>query len=96
MGAKKTSDLIPLCHPISLTSVNLSLSLNAQDHSVDITCQAKCLGVTGVEMEALTGATVAALTVYDMCKSAGKDMVISEVKLLKKTGGKTDYSHDTT
>lgn len=92
MGAKRTSDLIPLCHPIALSSVNVRLQLRRDDFSVEVTCIAKCQGQTGVEMEALTGASIAALTVYDMCKAVSKEMVIKEVYLAKKSGGKSDIA----
>ncbi|XP_059095284.1 cyclic pyranopterin monophosphate synthase-like [Tigriopus californicus] len=94
MGAKRTGDLIPLCHPVALSSVNVKLQLQREDFSVEITCVAKCQGQTGVEMEALTGATIAALTVYDMCKAVSKQMVIQEVYLAKKTGGKSDIAFE--
>lgn len=94
MGAKRTSDLIPLCHPIALTSVDVDLRLNAKEWSIDIECVAKCRGRTGVEMEALTGASVAALTVYDMCKAVNKEMVVKEVRLVEKKGGKSDYKSE--
>lgn len=87
MGAKRTPDIIPMCHPIGLTGIDLDLSLNEEKCSVEIKATVSCAGKTGVEMEALTAASVAALTVYDMCKAVQKDMVISEVKLLEKTGG---------
>ena len=87
MGANKTPDLIPMCHPLSLEGVNLELTLNQSNCSVEIIAEVLCEGKTGVEMEALTAASVAALTVYDMCKAVQKDMVIEEVKLLEKTGG---------
>ena len=87
MGAKRTPDIIPMCHPIQLTGIDLDLSLNEEKYSVEIKATVSCAGKTGVEMEALTAASVAALTVYDMCKAVQKDMVISEVKLLDKTGG---------
>ena len=86
MAAKKTPDLIPLCHPLSLSSVDVKLTLDAKRHAVD-TCKLK--GRTGVEMEALTAVSVAALTVYDMCKSVDRGMTISEVKLIHKSGGKS-------
>eukprot|EP00095_Tigriopus_kingsejongensis_P006316 maker-scaffold61_size441589-snap-gene-3.28 protein:Tk06316 transcript:maker-scaffold61_size441589-snap-gene-3.28-mRNA-1 annotation:"molybdenum cofactor biosynthesis protein" len=92
MGAKRTSDLIPLCHPLALSSVNVHLKLIPEDFSVEITCTAKCVGQTGVEMEALTGASIAALTVYDMCKAVNKEMVIQHIRLIKKTGGKSDMA----
>jgi len=87
MGAKRTPDIIPMCHPIAITGIDMDLSLDEEKHSVEIRATVSCKGRTGVEMEALTAASVAALTVYDMCKAVQKDMVISEVKLLDKTGG---------
>ena len=87
MGAKRTPDLIPMCHPILVDGIDLSLSLNEEDHAVEIRASVSCDGRTGVEMEALTAASVAALTVYDMCKAVQKDMVITDVRLIKKTGG---------
>ena len=87
MGAKRTPDLIPMCHPIPLDGVDLSLSLDEARLSVEIIATVHVDGRTGVEMEALTAVSVAALTVYDMCKAVQKDMVISDIRLLKKTGG---------
>ncbi len=89
MGAKRTSDIIPMCHPIFLTGVDIQFELDEKNLSVNITATAKCSGVTGVEMEALTAVSIAALTVYDMCKAVQKDMVIDSIRLLKKTGGKS-------
>ena len=89
MAAKRTPELIPLCHPLSLSSVDVKLSLDSKRNAVDIEATCKLKGRTGVEMEALTAASVAALTVYDMCKSVDRGMVISEVKLLHKSGGKS-------
>ncbi len=89
MAAKKTSDVIPMCHPLMLSAVDLDFNLNEADCAVDITATVKCRGVTGVEMEALTAVSVAALTVYDMCKAVQKDMEITDIRLLKKTGGKS-------
>ena len=89
MAAKKTSDLIPLCHPLSLSSVEVTLKLDEKRNAVNIEATCKLKGKTGVEMEALTAASVAALTVYDMCKAVDRGMVISEVKLLHKSGGKS-------
>ena len=89
MAAKKTPDLIPLCHPLALNSVELKLTLDAKRNAVDIEATCKLKGRTGVEMEALTAASVAALTVYDMCKSVDRGMVISDVRLLHKSGGKS-------
>lgn len=86
-AAKKTSDLIPLCHPLPLSKVTLDIEL--QGNSLVITALCKTTGKTGVEMEALTAASVAALTVYDMCKGLDKGMVIKQTKLLEKTGGKS-------
>jgi len=89
MAAKKTSDLIPLCHPLALSSVQVTLSLDEKRNAVDIEATCKLKGKTGVEMEALTAASVAALTVYDMCKAVDRGMVIEQVKLLHKSGGKS-------
>jgi len=90
MGAKKTSDLIPLCHPLSLEKCHVAI-VKLDDTHIKVTCETSLESKTGVEMEALAGATVAALTIYDMCKSFGHEMVIKEVKLLEKSGGKSDY-----
>lgn len=87
MGAKRTPELIPMCHPILLSSVNLTLSLDEKALSVEIRAEVACDGRTGVEMEALTAVTTAALTVYDMCKAVQKDMRICDIRLLEKTGG---------
>ena len=89
MAAKKTPDLIPLCHPLALNSVDVKLTLDAMRNAVDIEATCKLKGRTGVEMEALTAASVAALTVYDMCKAVDRGMVISGVRLLHKSGGKS-------
>ena len=88
MGAKRTSEVIPMCHPIMLSGVDLKLELCEETLSVEITATARCTGATGVEMEALTAVSVAALTVYDMCKAVQRDMEITDIRLLKKTGGK--------
>ncbi|MCB2382855.1 cyclic pyranopterin monophosphate synthase MoaC [Shewanella sp. SR1] len=90
-AAKKTSDLIPLCHPLMLTKVEVDLEAQPEHNRVRITSQCKLSGKTGVEMEALTAASVAALTIYDMCKAVQKDMVISQVRLLEKRGGKSGH-----
>lgn len=91
MGAKKTSDWIPMCHPLALSGVNLTFSDNGVDE-LYIEATVKITGRTGVEMEALTAVSAAALTVYDMCKALQKDMVIGPTKLVSKTGGKSgDY-----
>jgi len=92
MAAKKTSELIPLCHPLGLDSCKVNIRLN-EDHLVQIDCIAKITSKTGVEMEALTGASVAALTIYDMCKAFSHDIIIKETKLIEKTGGKSDYKN---
>ena len=90
MGAKKTSELIPLCHNIPMDSVTVDFEKESES-TLAIIVRTKCTYKTGIEMEALTGASVAALTVYDMCKAIDRAMVIEEVKLLEKTGGKSDY-----
>ena len=87
MGAKRTPDLIPMCHPIFLQGVDLKLELNSHRLTVEIQATVRCHGTTGVEMEALTAASAAALTVYDMCKAVQRDMVITDIRLLSKTGG---------
>ena len=87
MGAKQTSSLIPMCHPIMLNGVHMELRLEESTKSVEITASVSCDGRTGVEMEALTAVSIAALTIYDMCKAVQKDMVISDICLLKKSGG---------
>ena len=89
-AAKKTSDLIPLCHPLMLTSVKVELAADGED-GVLITARCKLAGQTGVEMEALTAASVAALTIYDMCKAVDRGMVIEQVRLLEKQGGKSGH-----
>ena len=89
MGAKRTPDLIPLCHPLALTSVALELTLQPEANAVEITATCKVTGKTGVEMEALTAVSVAALTVYDMCKAVDKAMRITDLRLVHKSGGKS-------
>ena len=89
LAAKKTAELIPLCHPVALDSVDVSADLH--DTEVIIVASVRCRGATGVEMEALTAAAVTALTVYDMCKSADKGIVIRHVRLLEKSGGKSGH-----
>lgn len=88
-AAKKTWDLIPLCHPLLLTKVEVNLEAQPEHHRVRIESRCRLSGKTGVEMEALTAASVAALTIYDMCKAVQKDMVIGPIRLLEKTGGKS-------
>ena len=93
MAAKKTSELIPLCHPLPMDNCKAHIHLN-EDNEVEITCTATVTAKTGIEMEALTGASVAALTIYDMCKSMSHDIVIKETRLLEKTGGKSDLRRE--
>lgn len=90
MGAKKTSELIPLCHQINLSKVEITAEIVAD--GIFLTAEAKTSAQTGVEMEALTAVSVAALTIYDMCKAVDKEIVISDIKLNLKTGGKSDFS----
>ncbi len=87
MGAKRTPELIPMCHPVLIDGIDLALSLDEARCSVEIRATVSCAGRTGVEMEALSAVSAAALTVYDMCKAVQKDMVIADIRLLSKTGG---------
>ncbi|MCI6736610.1 MAG: cyclic pyranopterin monophosphate synthase MoaC [Intestinibacter sp.] len=89
MATKKTSELIPMCHPLMITKSKIDFELNEEEKSVTAICTVKLAGKTGVEMEALTGVNVALLTIYDMCKAINKGMVISNIHLVKKTGGKS-------
>ncbi len=89
MGAKRTPDLIPLCHPLALTSVKVDLALSETQPAVEITATCKLTGKTGVEMEALTAVAIAALTVYDMCKAVDRAMRIQDIRLTHKSGGKS-------
>ena len=89
MAAKRTPDLIPLCHPLALNSVTVELTPDPQHNSVEIVATCKVTGRTGVEMEALTAASVAALTVYDMCKAVDRSMIITDLRLIRKSGGKS-------
>lgn len=89
MGAKRTHELIPFCHPLGLEQCNVTIDMNAQDEAV-VRCTASVHHKTGVEMEALTGASVAALTIYDMCKALSHEIVIAETRLIEKHGGKRD------
>ena len=89
MAAKRTADLIPLCHPIALSAVTVDLTCDPARNAVDITATCKVAGRTGVEMEALTAVAVAALTVYDMCKAVDRGMIIADIRLIKKSGGKS-------
>ncbi len=95
MGCKKTSDIIPMCHPIMISGCDISFNLNFDKNRVEITATVKNTGQTGVEMEALTAVTVAGLTIYDMCKAIDREMIISDVMLMKKSGGKSGlYQRD--
>lgn len=91
MAAKRTSELIPLCHPLGLDSCKFKIWLDGLRVIIECTCSLSAK--TGVEMEALTGASIAALTIYDMCKAFSHDIVISEIRLLEKSGGKSDFNH---
>ena len=91
MAAKKTSELIPLCHPLGLDKCSIEVEVN-KNREVVILCTASLTAKTGVEMEALTGVTIAALTIYDMCKAFSHDIVIKETKLMAKSGGKRDFN----
>ena len=96
MAAKRTGELIPLCHPLALTSIRVELAISEDMPRVEIEAEVQTVGRTGVEMEALTAVSVAALTVYDMCKAVDKEMVIGEVGLVKKMGGKSGtFTRDT-
>lgn len=92
MAAKRTHELIPFCHPLGLENCKITIDVSGSDAVID--CHCKVHHKTGVEMEALTGASVAALTVYDMCKALSHDIVIGETRLIAKTGGKKDFQHD--
>ena len=91
MAAKKTADLIPLCHPLQLSKCDVRIT--HVENGLRAVCEVHCTGQTGVEMEALTGASVAVLTIYDMCKSYGHEMEITRTRLIRKSGGKSDYEH---
>ena len=91
MAAKKTHELIPFCHPLGLEKCDISISLEGSDAIID--CRCKVHHKTGVEMEALTGASIAALTIYDMCKALSHDIVIAETRLISKSGGQQDFHH---
>jgi cyclic pyranopterin phosphate synthase len=92
-AVKKTSELIPMCHPLLINGIDIDIEITDKEN-IEIGCTVSIEGKTGVEMEALTGATIAALTVYDMCKSISQKMVIKEVKLVKKSGGKSDIKNE--
>jgi len=89
-AVKKTSDLVPMCHPLLINGVDITINVVDKEH-VEIVCAVEIEGKTGVEMEALTGASIAALTIYDMCKAISQKMVIKEILLVEKTGGKSDF-----
>jgi len=91
MAAKQTSQLIPMCHPLMLTSVDISFQMDEQNSSITIQCQVKTTGKTGVEMEAISGAGIAAMTIYDMSKAIDRWMEITDVKLMEKSGGKSGH-----
>jgi cyclic pyranopterin phosphate synthase len=91
MGAKRTAELIPMCHPLNITSVDIAFSPVEEKHCLEIEAQVKLRGQTGVEMEALTAVATAALTIYDMCKAVDREIVISNVRLVEKRGGKSGH-----
>lgn len=93
MAAKKTHELIPFCHPLGLTSCNITIKMDAKQRAI-IDCICKVHHQTGVEMEALTGASIAALTIYDMCKALSHDIAITETRLIAKSGGKKDFRRE--
>jgi cyclic pyranopterin phosphate synthase len=93
MAAKRTSELIPLCHPLPLTSVDLTFGLEPNAGRIDIESVARVTGKTGVEMEALTAVAAAALTVYDMCKAVDREMCITDIRLIEKQGGRSGFFH---
>ncbi len=94
MGGKRTHELIPFCHPLPLDSCDIDIQVDDPNHSLLITAETKVTHKTGVEMEALTAASIAALTIYDMCKALSHDIVIKDVRLLGKTGGKSDFKQE--
>ena len=89
MAAKKTSEMIPMCHPLELTGIDIQFESNAELGEITIQAKVKTVGRTGVEMEAMTAVSIAALTIYDMCKSADKNITLSDIKLISKHGGKS-------
>ncbi len=93
MAAKRTGELIPLCHPLGMDNCNITVAVN-EANEVVVDCTASVSAKTGIEMEALVGASVAALTIYDMCKAMSHDIVIRETRLMEKTGGKRDFKRD--
>jgi cyclic pyranopterin phosphate synthase len=93
MGAKRTSDIIPMCHPVLINGVDIEFTLDETRHEIEVTARVSCSGKTGVEMEALSAVSIAALTIYDMCKAVQKDITITNIRLLEKTGGKSGDYH---
>ena len=91
MAAKRTFEVIPLCHPLMLTKCSVEFTLLPEEHAIEARCTARCDGRTGVEMEALNGVSAALLTIYDMCKAADRGMVISDIHLMEKSGGKSGH-----
>ncbi|MGB9714932.1 MAG: cyclic pyranopterin monophosphate synthase MoaC [Thermodesulfovibrionales bacterium] len=91
MAAKKTSEIIPMCHPLNITLVDINFDLDEKENKVNIESHVKVTGQTGVEMEALTAVSVAALTIYDMCKAVDKEMIISDIMLIEKKGGRSGH-----
>jgi len=89
MAAKRASDLIPMCHPVALTSADIGFAFDDTEYTITITATVRCTGETGVEMEALTAVSASALTIYDMCKAVQRDIVIESIRLLQKSGGKS-------
>lgn len=89
MAAKRTAELIPMCHPLNITSIGLDITISEEEKRLDIEARVKTVGPTGVEMEALTAVSIAALTIYDMCKAVDKEMIISDIMLIEKRGGKS-------
>ncbi len=92
MAAKKTSELIPMCHPLSISHIDIKIHIDKEKNGMSIESEVKIEGKTGVEMEALTAVSLACLTVYDMCKAVDKNMIIEDIKLIEKKGGKSDFS----
>ncbi|GAB4413067.1 MAG: cyclic pyranopterin monophosphate synthase MoaC [Thermodesulfovibrionales bacterium] len=93
MAAKKTSELIPMCHPLNITSVTVDIRIDEEGNKLDVEAKVKTLGQTGVEMEALTAVSIAALAIYDMCKAVDKGITISDIMLMEKRGGKSGEFH---
>lgn len=92
LGGKKTWDLIPMCHNIMISGLDIEFNINLEENYIESVCTASTTGSTGIEMEALTSVSVALLTIYDMCKAIDKEMIIGQIRLVEKTGGKSDFS----